>query len=279
MSANSLPGLPTELITQIFKSTKYLATATALGSTSRRFRSIWETNSASICNAILARSIICYDQALEYLKAQPLDTVSLEQTEDMGLVATKLITKIFENAHIASWAWERYEGELIDSVSRGGHDRSSPTEAPRMCFLQAWYRIHTLASLSRTNDPLLCSTLAAMDLLEFEQMTVILRWLLDLRNCTGNSLRAVEYQSWPYGVYKSPIPAQDWKDLEIRLESVNEDLHKSPLDTRPLKSKAEMDWRFMVHELYLDVKDSGKGVRLADLLPLNKGTGYPWPRV
>ena len=84
------------------------------------------------------------------------------------------------------------------------------------------------------------------------------------------------------GIYrrrKSPISLQGWKDLEIRLESVNEDLHKSPLDTRPLKSKVGMDWRFMAHGLYLDIKDSGKGVRLADLLPLNKGTGYPWPRV
>lgn len=275
MSANSLPALPTEIVTQIFKSTDDFSTATALSSTSHRFQSIWKTNAASICHNILVRTIACYDQALEYVKAQPLNAASSEPIGDTSLLAIKVTKQFLKNADIASLALQYYEAHVLKHISTYGLlHLSSFTEAQRTCFLQAWYRIHALASLAEEFLP--CNMLAAMDLLEFEQMWEALRWLMYWCPDEHRSELRISFQDgclegliW-FRLPKSPISAQRWSDLMNCLTSVDQDLHKSPLDHRS-RDRGEMVmvfFQYMVHESYLDIKESGKGVSLADMLPL-----------
>ena len=175
MSTSSLPALPAELIIQIFKSIDNFATATALSSTSRRFQSIWKTSSPSICYSIFARTIPCYHQAFEYVRAQPLNAASSEQTEDMDLLASKVTPQFYENAFTALMV-QLYEADVI---KRGVGGPSSMAEAQYTCFLQAWYRIHNLTSLANmARNRLLYDLLASLDLLQFEQVTEALRWLM-----------------------------------------------------------------------------------------------------
>ena len=266
MSASSLPALPTELITQIFKSINDFATATALSSTSRRFQSIWKTHSASICYAILVRTIPCYDQAFGYVEAQPLDTASPEQTDNTAPLASKVAKQFCKNADIASRALQYYDSSLSDLVP------SRLTEADRTCFLQAWYRIHTLASLA--SDRLPYEMLASLYFLEFRQMMEVLRGLMDYCPDEHRSELRITYQNgqlegllWHRQLPKSPISAQHWYDLAIRLDSLSADLNESRVRSWKLE---KIYWNLMVLQTRVDIKKTGKGVSLADMLPLIK---------
>ncbi|KAF6236646.1 hypothetical protein HO173_004937 [Letharia columbiana] len=273
MSTSSLPAIPTELLAQIFKSTDSFATATALSSTSRRFRSIWKTHSPSICYAVLVRTIPCYDQAFDYVKAQPPDATSSEQIRDTDLLAINLTKQFCGNAEIACLALRHYETQMIARLSVQTPGPSSLTEAQRKSFLRAWYRIHTLAS--GPTDPLPYDKLASLNLLEFEQMMEALRWLMyycpnehrtELR--ISFQLGALEGDLWSRRLPKSPISAKHWNDLITRLGSLRQDLYQSPLNHRCPNCGELFFWQFMAHEFCLEVKGSGKGVSLADMLPL-----------
>ena len=168
-SASSLPALPIEIVTEIFKSTANFSTATALGSTCREFQSVWKSNTASICYAILVRTITCYDQAFQYVQLQQLDAVSSGLIDATDLLAVEATEQFFENANVACLALQLYETQMIERVFEAPEGVPwamqicpSPerlTEAQRGCFLQAWYRLHTLASLP--SDPLPYSILAS----------------------------------------------------------------------------------------------------------------------
>lgn len=261
---------PTELITQIFKSIGSISTADALGSTSRRLHSVWKSHAISICHDILVHSIACYDQAFEYVRAQPIDVASCEQIKDTGSLAIMVAKQFCENAHIACHALRLYETQVIESLRRcRDHDRSRLTEAQRTGFLQAWYRIHTLASLP--SDPLPYDMLASLDLLEFEQMMDTFCWLMywcpndqrfELRITFQHG--CLEGQHSSRKLPKSPISAIHWHNLMTRLSSLNRDLHDAPVG----QQCSECRYTYTVQDVYVDIKESGKAVRLADLLPL-----------
>ncbi len=278
-SASSLPALPTELITQIFKSTDNFATATALSSTSRKFQSIWKTDSASICYAILVRTIPCYDQAFGYVKAQPLDTASLEQTDNTAPLASKVAKQFCETADIASRALQYYEVDVLKcDAFHSDMGLSRLTEVQGTYFLQAWYRIHTLAISA--SDRLPYEMLASLYLSEFRQMTEVLRWLMYFCPNEHRSELRITYQNgqlegllWHRRLPKSPISAQHWYDLAIRLDSLRADLNDTTLMERIMETfqqRERSNWNFMVHKTYLDIERTGKGVSLADTLPLIK---------
>ena len=262
MSANLLPKLPTELIIQIFKSTNNLATATALSISSHRFQSIWQANSASICHAVV-RTIPCYDQACEYVKAQTPDATSPEKTEDMGLVTLKLAKKLFDNADIASQALRYYEEHVVENVARWARGPSSLTESQRICFVKAWYRICTLASLP--SDSLPYSMLASLDFLEFQQMVEAIRWVVStgpyrLRPELQLGFHHCRPKCCDWQLPKPPSTAKCLNCLKTPLIYLSQDLRSSSLDNQNFgRGYSWALWRFMAHEFCLDIKESGKG--------------------
>ena len=276
MSASSLPALPVELITEIFKSTDDFSSATALGGTCRGFHSVWKSNAASICETLLVRTIPCYDQAFQYVQVQLLDTLSsglLDVTDPLAVEATK---QFLDNANDAHEALQLYETHMIGMVSVGPgggpwHRETCPspeslTEAQRGCFLQAWYRVHTLASLP--SDPLPYGILDSLDRLEFEQMRDVLRWLwIELPTKYRRIYMPCSRHSEFIGGdrlngprVKSHITGKKWYQLEKGLKSFFKEL------PRGLISQFSF-WRFILHEVYLDTEELGKGDSLADKLP------------
>ena len=116
MSASSLPVLPIEIVTDIFKSTDNFSTATTLGRTCRGYQAIWKSNAASICYAILVRTITCFDEAFQYVLLQPLDTVSSEMVDETNLLAVKATEQFFKNADVAHVTLELYETQMMKTV-------------------------------------------------------------------------------------------------------------------------------------------------------------------
>ncbi|CAF9942387.1 MAG: hypothetical protein ALECFALPRED_009723 [Alectoria fallacina] len=274
MFANSSPVFPNELIIQIFKSIDDLPTATALGSTCRRFQSIWRTEAPPICHAVLVETITCYDQAFDYVQAQPLNAVNPKQIEDTGQLAIIVAKVFYENADIACLALRHYEVQVIESFSHcEPPGPSSLTETQRTCFLKAWYRIHTLASLSSDQVP--HGMLASLDLLEFEQMMELGHWLM---YCCPDDYRTELRINFHPGCSKSPlnfcqpptspISAERWDILMTRLSSLSRALHHSPRNNRFRKGRRMRFYAFMTQDFYPDFKKSGKAVGLADTLPL-----------
>ena len=250
MAANSLPGFPTEIIIQIYILIANFATATALSSTSRRFRSIWETYSATICYAILVRTIACYDDAFGYVKAQPLDDARSEKIRDTGLVAIEVVKQFHENAAIACLALRYYEAQVSESVSCGTFGPRNWERAQRTCFLQAWYRIHTLASLS--SDPLPNGLLPSLSLLEFKQMMVVFCWLMyrcpEEQRVKLHICYRIDSQSRIRGLPKSPISPLHWYNLEAYLSSLNDVLVEYLLNDQCSKCGGVLFWLLRDHE-------------------------------
>ena len=269
----SLSIIPNELIVQIFKSTDSFATVTSLSSTSRQFRSIWDTHMPSICHAILVRTLPCYGQAFEYVRAQPLDDLGSGQIEDTTPMVIKVTKQFLDNADIACRALQLYEAQLLQGPSCETCGPRGLAGAQRTSFLQAWYRVHTLASLP--TDPLPYEMLASLDLLEFEQMLEIMCWLMywcpenhrsELRISFQNG--CLEGRLWYRRLPKSSIAAGDWHDLMEHLNNLHQDLKRSPSRDRPLKSGELWFWHLMVHELFIDTKDLKKGISIAKMLPM-----------
>lgn len=176
MSADPQSRFPNEIMIQIFKSCDSFATATSFSSTCHKCQSIWTTHAPRICYAILLRTIQCFYEAFQYVKAQSLDPKRFDQSEDMGARVISVTKQFRDNADIASLALHLYETQMIEHLSQASHDPRRLTEAQRDRFLQAWYRIHTLASLP--TDPLPYDKLASLDLLEFEEMMDAMWWLM-----------------------------------------------------------------------------------------------------
>lgn len=70
MAIASLSALATDIVLHIFKSLDSHRTIVSLNSTSTRFYDIWRLNTLSISNAVLPRSIDCFEEAQELLKVQ-----------------------------------------------------------------------------------------------------------------------------------------------------------------------------------------------------------------
>ncbi|CAD6589594.1 MAG: hypothetical protein ASARMPRED_004138 [Alectoria sarmentosa] len=274
MFANSSPVFPNEIIIQIFRCIHDFPTASALGSTCRLFQSIWRTEAPPICHAILVENITCYAQAFDCVRAQPLNAVNPKQIEDTGQLAIIVANLFFKNADIACLALRHYETQAIESFSHNEPPGpSSLTEAQRTCFLKAWYRIHTLASLASDQQP--HSMLASLDLLEFEQMMEVGHWLMyccpeDYRSELRISFHP-DCSKTPLNFCRpptSPISAERWDVLMTRLNSLCRALHYPPRNNPFRKIRRMHFYAFTTQDFYPDFEKSGKAVGLADTLPL-----------
>ena len=107
-------------------------------------------------------------------------------------------------------------------------------------------------------------------------MTEVLRWLMLFCPDEHRSELRITYQNgqlegllWHRRLPKSPISAQHWHDLAIRIDSLRADLNEITLMER-LQQRERFNWNFMVYKLYMDIESTGKGVSLADMLSLIK---------
>ncbi len=196
---------PNETLLQILKLADNFKTATSLCSTCHLFRSIWEEHSVSICHSILKRTIPCYTQAFEYIRAQEAGGTNCKmQTEDRKMdgwamedremedrdmedremkdremedrvpLVIKITIRFRKNAGQADKALLFYEAQMVIHISYGSADPSRLTQAQVQRFLKAWYRIHTLLSLPAEFG--CCDMWTSLNLLEFDQMLDVMCW-------------------------------------------------------------------------------------------------------
>lgn len=81
-SSPSLPGIPAELVLEIFTLLPGRRDVAALNSTARRFYQVWRANAAAISDAVLSRSIHCYAIAEELVRFQTAQERRLETIEE-----------------------------------------------------------------------------------------------------------------------------------------------------------------------------------------------------
>ena len=288
MSGNSLLTLPNELIIEILKSTNSFATATSFSSTSRKFRAIWEMHTRWICYGILSDTITCYHQAFEYVKAQPpavigpehyaiaqpLADISPKHIGDATPVLFKILRQFLDNADIAYRALQFYEdlmSEYVSDESRMtryvsnktlGHDDDQGGQ--RISFLQAWYRIHTLAC-----DTLPCDMLASLDILELEQMREVMCWLRNFCPEEHKRMLCITFQyKWLQGwiprseIRKCSINEEHWKKLQNHLQTQYQILTKTSFDDRSRPIRASL---FCFYDLSLDRKSGNRTTSIADI--------------
>ena len=174
------PPVPNELLLQIFKLADDFKTATSLSCTCHLFQSIWKKHLALICYSILVRTIPCYPQAFEYIRAQKRGGTNYKrqiedrETEDRIPQAIKVTIRFLENTGQARKALQVYEAQVVEHISRGSADPSRLTQAQGIYFLKAWYRIHTLLSLPVEIG--CCDLWTSLNLLEFDQMLDVMCW-------------------------------------------------------------------------------------------------------
>ena len=265
----SLTEFPTDTIIQIFRSMPNFKTATIFSSTSRQFRSIWKRYSATICHAILVQTVACIDCAFDYVKVQPLQDARLKKIRDTGLVTIEATKQICENDATACLALQYYEDQMVQPVSFETSNAVSSTQAQGTWFLQTWYRIHTLASLS--SDPLPCEILTCFNLLDFQQMMEVFGWLM---YCCPQEHRfemhvsyRLEDPSWYGGLPKSPISPLHWHNLEACLWSLNQVMFQNLLNDRWSRCGGIHFCNILVHEIYRNITTSKKGVGPAKKAP------------
>lgn len=265
MSKNSLSEIPNEIIVKIFQSMARFATATALSRTSRGLLLVWEANTTVICSAILTRIVPCHDQACEYVRARPPDATSSEWTEDPSPPAIKVTKRISHNAAVACRALRLDETRAIQCGCGEAFGRSGLSGAQRTGFLQAWYRIHTLASLPPEYHNY--DTLDPLDHVGWWQMLGVVYWLRYWCPQRQTSLLSISiphgcmkgrYRGYP----KSSISVGSWRNLMVHLRRLHQDMHRSPFSNGCLEQKE--NWSRRSKFDLLNMKESGEPL---DYLP------------
>lgn len=146
MSSPSLPGLPSELVLQIFTLLPGRRDVAALNRTSDRFYKVWRSNAAAISDAVLSRTIACYASAEELVRFQraqerELETIEEETDElevDEAREAYQEVLKRNKRFTInASIISDECRNLSMVAFSGFGHDH-----------LRLRYRIHSIAALS-----------------------------------------------------------------------------------------------------------------------------------
>ena len=285
IAENSLLGVPTEILLEIFKRMANLKAAIAFSQICLRCKLIWLTNTALICHAILYHTIACVDHAFEYIKVQPpvranarlehildylraqsLDVADWMMIRDKDVAVVDITQQLCENAEIACRALRYFENRK--NWKREGLSPGSSSQVQRMCFLRAWYRIHVLASLS--DEPLPQQQFAALDMLEFEHMMEVVCWLI---YCCPEEERLDLHVTYRMGgrsgLPQFPISAQNWHNLGASLTSFGQYLIRHLHDNRWQKDGGIHFWKLLLHEVYLN--SSEKTRQLAEHEDLSNG--------
>lgn len=254
--STTLPGLPTELIIEIYKAADTFATAENLSKTSHHLHNIWEVH----VDAILSSVVECYLQAKELAHVQA-DSLARRPPPSLRQQTITTAHCICMNVNLVSEVLYAFEYRIIDNSAQQGVQRTGLTPTERADFIRACYRAMTLAAKDRCC--ILHSIDESLDMLEYMQMTEAMRFLDTRFNPINASL-----------IYDIEENASD-RAREISLASrdlsfFHENLMWLDFGQGIIDSwySAPFEYYFVLADGYQNEAGSARGTRLAELLPL-----------
>ncbi|KAF2431040.1 hypothetical protein EJ08DRAFT_696719 [Tothia fuscella] len=151
MSTSKLSTLPPELICRIFQSLDDFSVVSALARTARLFYAIWRENPTSICEAVAARVIANYTDAMRLLDIQEAAVGMNHSKEDPKQRATRRAKSLISNARCASAATDSWINicQVHECFDRGEeHPQMRPSEIAR--FQHALYCVWAIGVMGTT---------------------------------------------------------------------------------------------------------------------------------
>lgn len=199
-----------------------------------------------------------YDQACEYVRARPPDATSSAWIEDPSPPAIKATEQIYSNAAIACQALRLYETRAIQRGSGEAFGPSGLSGGQRTGFLQAWYRIHTLASSPHDSYD---HDMLPLDYVGWWQMLGVVYWLRYWCPQRHISLLSISIQDGCMkgryrGYLKPSICVGSWKNLKVHLRRLHQGMHRSSFSDEHLEQN-ETSTRRSIFDL-LNMKESGE---------------------
>lgn len=275
MPSKILTDLAPELIIQILKSSDSFADLTSLSGASRKLFIIWKTNDDAICEAILARSVPCYEQVQELLAAQ--EKAEGDDHSVFGYQsATDRAKWMLKEAATAARALLYFEKNLrmIWAENRFPVEQAVLTSAERTDFVRAYHRATTLVTLKE--EPLPSQMLSSWDILDLRQVGDVMGWVGFY--CFGGQLQDLGVR-FDY-CYSDRIPAgitsgQKWTRVRSFLNNLRWDLYDFASESDQDRRMVSPCFPSIVRDRYRtqDQYRSNRGARLADLLALVREQG------
>lgn len=264
MPSTTLTDLAPELLIQVLKSSDTFADVTSLRGTSRKIFMIWKTNLGAIREAVLPRTIDCFEQARELLAAQ--ERVGGERhVVHEHQTAMDRVKWMLKGADTAARALGYFEEKVIHNQNRFEFGVYSPKRIPltpieSTDFIRAYYRAKTLATLAK--GPLPCDMLSSWDMLAFKHMKDVMEWLT-----MGYSYG----DPWP--TPGGLMLGEDWPTIYYKIKALRSDMISLPskpsLDDNTIASSTLYSIQFQPMST-----SSNRGAQLADLLPLVREQGF-----
>lgn len=286
-----LSKLPIELIVQIFESVDKISSAAALSHTSRDLHSIWRSHLASICDAVLPRTIECYDEAYLLLEARENSTLVASQLSDEGKAKAAIVRAkvLFTNVDLAGTTLKDFEELFVILLDiddeQNVHFGTTPgrecqlsctkhgdrTLGPfsRIRFLQGFYRAMSMVFLAGKNATKRYQILASLHLLDLFRMFEVMEVIFYKKHIPdGDAL-------WPGYDFRPRIQSEDSYPGEGEIiDSLDflgllaTDLAQVSGIEQPFKYDGGAFCPLFLHEMCLtDNIKRAKGIAVADLLP------------
>lgn len=278
MSSQTLTYLAPELLIQILESANKFADVTSLSATCRKMSIIWKTNVGAICEAILARNVLCYAQALEVIDAQERtngDAHSFFTNQSAVDRAQWMLNgaDIAAEALVEFKAHVTFYSKLFQIEERG---ERLLTLIDWTDFLRAFYRANTMATIGK--GPLPGQLLSSWGLLDFDHVTIWVEWLANYCSLGRVGTLTAPFDYNYSGDFSAPkITLETWRDLWISMLALKNDFNDL---TSKLEQAARPVPQSISPTIFLGQYDylykTNREFRLADLVPLvrEKGVRY-----
>lgn len=277
MPSKTLTDLAPELIIQILKSSDNLADLTSLGSTSRKLFIIWKTNDSAICEAVLTRSVPCYEQILEQL--QELSSaqaavwgVESDEYSVFGFQsASDRAKRILKEADTAAKALVYLENDICKLWVSNELPDERLTLAERTDFVRAYHRAVTLVTIRENALP--CSLFTAWNFLDLMQVVGVMEWLEFFcpRDQLQNLVVWLDYKYSDHNI-AGIIDSGDWNSFCRCVLNLGLVLARTSEQDQNTVSLAPY-FPFIFRNHYQDQYRSNRGACLADLTALARRKG------
>lgn len=138
-----LSTLAPELILHIYKSLDDHHSITSLNTTSSQLYQVWRANAPGISDAVLQRSIDCYDDACELVRVQQQGSIGPQRVKNAYRMALDKNEQILSNHAVITLAREHSQGDRFDPLE--------PAALKGRGFAYAYYRLW-IVSIADTNE-------------------------------------------------------------------------------------------------------------------------------
>ncbi len=294
----SLSDSPNEIILPVFQSFDKINNATTFSQTSPRFNKIWKSNLGSICDAILSRTIECYDEVYNLRKTvftiygklspiwSPLVASSLSINEDADAAELAVVHAQIDEANVSiailkaedlraeaavadgylkvfrislsSVEWRLQDQYGYDGTYSSYKEQFTLSPASRTHFLKGYLRARRMMYLAANDRTKMLTALAALRLLDFFRMLEIIEWMID--------------NSWLYvGPGHMTEDARHITECYRTLVYLEIDLARVTAIKRPIDkfgARSPSFPLFINQDSIRDQTDRAAGINLADVLPL-----------